>query len=147
MLQIEKTEVYDYICFILFELGKYKQYKFISDNIIECLKNICPDIVFDYKTKQIIINDITMTAQIWNYLIYVLKLSCGEKTTQPLVFDSPEAKEFFLKQQEYENRINKVKANKEGTDDGLAKVLLAITYSFPSLTIDYLLQQTMAQIH
>jgi hypothetical protein len=48
-----------------------------------------------------------------------------------------------------ENRIKKIKqqdANNRDVD-GLMKNILAITYSFPSITIDYLFDQTMAQIH
>ena len=44
-------------------------------------------------------------------------------------------------------RIKKLKADKEGDPEGLIKNLIAITYSFPSFTIDYLYDQTMAQIH
>jgi hypothetical protein len=49
-----------------------------------------------------------------------------------------------------EARIRRVK--QKGQDgnidrDGLMKNLLSITYSFPSLTFDYLFDQTMAQIH
>ena len=44
-------------------------------------------------------------------------------------------------------RIKKLKADQEGDPEGLIKNLMAITYSFPSFTIDYLYNQTMAQIH
>ena len=41
-------------------------------------------------------------------------------------------------------RIKKLKADKERDPEGLIKNLMAITYSFPSFTIDYLYNQTMA---
>jgi hypothetical protein len=48
-----------------------------------------------------------------------------------------------------ERRIRKIKqqnANKSD-DNGIIKSMLAITYSFPSLSFDYLFDQTLAQIH
>ena len=49
-------------------------------------------------------------------------------------------------QREQEEKIAKLKQNRNGDKDGLAKILLSITYAFPSITIDYLCNQTMAQI-
>lgn len=51
-----------------------------------------------------------------------------------------------MAQQENEEKIRRIKSQgNQGTDD-LMKAFLAITYAFPSLTIDYLFDQTMAQI-
>ena len=50
-----------------------------------------------------------------------------------------------MAQREYEEKINSIKQN-SGDTDGLIKVILSITYTFPSITIDYLYNQTMAQI-
>lgn len=61
-------------------------------------------------------------------------------------FDSEEARQFFLAQQQYEEKIRNIR-NQNGGEDSILKVLLTITYAFPSLTIDYLGNQTMAQIH
>ena len=76
----------------------------------------------------------------------MLKLSCGEKVVQPPNFDSEEARQLYLAQQEQEERIRKIKAQGNHDKEGLMKALLAITYKFPSFTVDYLLDQTMAQI-
>lgn len=51
-----------------------------------------------------------------------------------------------MAQQEREEKIKRIKASKNGDKDGLIKAFLAITYAFPSLTFDYLFNQTMAQI-
>lgn len=51
-----------------------------------------------------------------------------------------------MAQREQEEKIAKLKQSRDGDKDGLAKVLLSITYAFPSITIDYLCNQTMAQI-
>jgi len=64
---------------------------------------------------------------------------------KPLIFSSEEARKFFLAQQAAEEKIRKTRA-KDGDKDGLIKMMLVITYKFPSLTIDYLFDQTMAQI-
>lgn len=51
-----------------------------------------------------------------------------------------------MAQQEAEERIRRIKSKAAGDKDGLIKAFLAITYVFPSITIDYLFDQTMAQI-
>lgn len=51
----------------------------------------------------------------------------------------------FLAQQEREEKIRRIKSQSENKE-GLIQALLAITYAFPSFTIDYLFDQTMAQI-
>jgi hypothetical protein len=76
----------------------------------------------------------------------LLKLSCGEKVVQPPVFNSEEARKLYLAQQEQEEKIRRIKSQGNHDKEGLIKGLLAITYAFPSITIDYLLDQTMAQI-
>ena len=65
---------------------------------------------------------------------------------QPPVFDSEEARKLYLAQQEQEEKIRKIKAQASHDKEGLMKGFLAITYAFPSITIDYLFNQTMAQI-
>ena len=51
-----------------------------------------------------------------------------------------------MAQREQEEKIAKLKQSRNGDKDSLAKILLSITYAFPSITIDYLCNQTMAQI-
>lgn len=52
-----------------------------------------------------------------------------------------------MAQKKAEERIAALrKQSKNIADDSLLKVFLRIIYAFPSLTIDYLTQQTMAQI-
>jgi hypothetical protein len=70
--------------------------------------------------------------------------------TKPRTFSTPEEKAFYLKQQEFERKINKIRqdadSNKAGDEEGIIKSFLTIIYSFPSLTFDYLFNQTLAQI-
>lgn len=147
--QIDYSETLYYIQTLTIQLGGYKQYSKITENIEKYLREIIPGFKIDRREKTWKINDLLITPEIWNYVVYLLKLICGEKVQKPLVFSSPEEKAFFLKQQELENRIKKIKENadNQSSKDGLMKNILAITYSFPSLTIDYLFDQTMAQIH
>lgn len=147
MFNIELETSFDYIQLILFELGKYKQYSDISDSFKKYLEEVIPGIEFNYREKHMRINGLIITIEIWEYVIYLLKLTCGEKITQPQIFNSPEERAFYLKQQELEEKIKKIKENKDGDREGLLKSMLSITYSFPSLTFDYLFNQTMAQIH
>ena len=82
-------------------------------------------------------------------MIYVLQLTCGKKVQKPHTFSTPAERSFYLKQQEMERRIKKIKQNNatKGEDNGILKSMLAITYSFPSISFDYLFDQTLAQIH
>ena len=123
----EVKDSFDAMTTMIFEYGQYNRYRIIA-------------------TKEIKVNGITMTSEIWEYILYILKLSCGEKVNQPLSFDSEEARKFYMAQREQEEKIAKLKQSHNGDKDGLAKVLLSITYAFPSITIDYLCNQTMAQI-
>ena len=110
------------------------------------LKFIFEDINIDMVEKKLKIGDITIDEEIWENILYLLKLSCREKVNQPLNFDSEEAQKFFIAQREKEERIAKLKSTKQVDQDALIKSFLSITYAFPSLTIDYLCNQTMAQI-
>lgn len=147
-LKIKVDTSFDFVCMVIFNLGQYREYSGVANNFKKYLKEIIPNININHKEKQLIVNNITITPEIWNYVIYLLKLSQGEKVSQPQVFSSPEAREFYRQQQMYEEQIQKLKNKNNTTDqDIVLKVFLSIIYSFPSLTIDYLLDQTMAQIH
>jgi len=132
---------------LFFEFGGYKQINPLVQKLSTSLKQLLPGFELDFQTKTFKVNGLTITKEIWDYITYLVKLSCGEKISQPLIFDSPEAEAFWKKQQEMDAKIKKLKADKEGDPEGLIKNLMAITYSFPSFTIDYLYNQTMAQIH
>ena len=67
----------------------------------------------------------------------------------PPTFNSEEERKFYLAQKEYEKKIAKIRSknNKQkGSEDQLIKIFLSITYAFPSLTFEFLFEQTMAQI-
>ena len=130
---------------ILFQLGIYKEYSSISDNIKEGLNFFIPGVEIDYKNKELIIEDITITEQIWEYILYILKLSCGEKVEKPHTFASEDERQFYLAQKKIDERIKKIKAQKPGDSDGLIKSFLTIQYKF-NLSFDYLAEQTLAQI-
>lgn len=131
---------------VLCELGKYDRFAKFADIIRDSLVKILPDFNIDYINKCLKIGDNTITEEIWDRIIYLLKLSCGEKVTPPLTFDSEEARKFYLAQKAAEEKIKKLRAQKSGDVDGLSKMMLHITYVFPSFTMDYLWDQTMAQI-
>lgn len=137
---------YDIISLILFDGIKYQEYNELSNLFKFYLDKLFTNIEYDYQTQTIKIDNIIITAEIWDYILYLLKLSCGDKSVQPPVFTSEAARKMYLAQQEAEARIRKIKSNANQDKDGLMRVLLAITYKFPSLTIDYLFDQTMAQI-
>jgi len=138
------TDSYDLLNLILFDLGQYGEFRKIYTLFNKVLEDILPQIKIE--PHNITINDITMTREIWEYVLYILKLTSGEKVEKPLSFSSEEARKFYLAQKEAEEKIKAIKSQKEADSDNIMKLLLSITYSFPSFTVDYLFDQTMAQI-
>ncbi len=141
---------YEVIKFIIFDLGKYIEYDLIYKSFLKTIDYIFPDSQIDYANKNIQVQGITITEEIWDYVIYVLKYCCGEKVEAPHQFQTKEEKDWFLAQKKAEERIKKIreqsKTETEQEKNNLLKVFLSIIYAFPSLTIDYLGNQTMAQI-
>lgn len=138
------TDSYDLLNLILFDLGQYGEFRKIYTLFNTVLIDILPQIKIE--PHNITINDISMTREIWEYVLYILKLTSGEKVEKPLSFSSEEARKFYLAQKEAEEKIKSIRAQKQTDGDNIMKVLLSITYSFPSFTVDYLFDQTMAQI-
>ena len=136
----------DMINLIVFDAGQYKEYKELHDYYEFYLRRWLPEIEIDYVQKQFKIKDIIINNDIWEYILYILRLSCGEKVVQPPTFESEEARKLYLAQQEQEARIRKIKSQNDTDKDGLMKAFVAIVYAFPSLDFDYLFDQTMAQI-
>ena len=135
---------------ILFKLSfVWDRYRQWADIIRETLPIIIPDIKIDFKKQIIKIDNLIINDEIWDYIWYVVKLSCGEKVSKPITFTSEEAKKLWEQQQEYEKIIQRTRAKGSGeqSGDALMKAILSIVYSFPTLNIDYLFNQTMAQIH
>ena len=131
---------------LIFEFSLYDQYTKITDLLREQLSSFIKDLEFDFQKKELIANDVIITSDIWNYIIYILKLSCGEKEEKPPIFEDEYARQLYLAQKEFEKQVNKIK-NKGGDTDQILKILLTISYQIPALTFDYLFNQTMAQIH
>ena len=88
---------------------------------------------------------IIITEEIWEYILYVLRLSCGEKVEKPRTFTSEDERQFYLAQKKMEEKIKKIKAQKPGDSEALLKSFLTIQYKF-NLSFDYLAEQTLAQI-
>ena len=65
---------------------------------------------------------------------------------KPRTFNSQEEKDFYLAQKRMDDKIKKIKSQNKGDGANLLKSFVSIIYAFPSLTIEYLAQQTMAQI-
>lgn len=144
---------------ILFRLGQFKTYSTIALHIRNFLEYIfISSVSFDH--FQLKIGNININEQIWDYLFYIIKLIYGEKSNKPLDLSgmSEGARKFYLAQLENEKIISRIRQTgrrvnskgeeikKEEKGDEISKILLNITYSFPSFTFDYLLNQTMAQI-
>lgn len=144
----QSLEPYNEIKTLIFELGLYSEYKRLVGVLRTQLESFIQDLSFDFEQKEFVAGAVTITSDIWNYLIYVLKLSCGEKEKKPMIFTDEASKQLYLAQLEMEKRVNKIKnGDGKGDDTQILKMLVSIIYQFPSLTLDYLFNQTMAQIH
>ena len=136
---------FDFIQIILFQLGMYKEFTEYIKMIESSLPLFLPEAEIDYANKVIKVNDIIITEEIWDYIIYILKLSCGEKVEKPRIFTSEEERKFYLAQKEMDEKIKKIKAQKQIDVEATLKAFLSIQYAF-NLSFDYLAEQTMAQI-
>ena len=145
IIPIKSNNSLEFVKNVLFQLGMYKEFSNIANLFKISLNFYIPNIEIDYKNKQLIVDDITITEEIWEYILYVLRLSCGEKVEKPRTFDSEEERQFYLAQKKMEEKIKKIKSQKPGDSDALLKSFLTIQYKF-NLSFDYLAEQTLAQI-
>ena len=142
---VKCEESLDLVINILFNFGMYKEYTEITSKFKQVLEFFIPNIKLDYKSKQLIVDDINITNEVWDYILYVLKLSCGEKVEKPRIFSSEAERQFYLAQKKMDEKIKKLKTQKPGDGEGLLKAFLSIQYKF-NLSFEYLAEQTMAQI-
>lgn len=145
ILPIQINNSFDLIINLFFQFGIYKEYSSMLEGLHKALKFFIPNIEIDYKNKQFIVDNIIITEEIWEYILYVLKLSCGEKVEKPRTFTSEDERQFYLAQKKMDEKIKKIKSQKPGDSEGLIKSFLTIQYKF-NLSFDYLAEQTMAQI-
>ena len=145
IIPIPCEDSFDLVNNILFKLGIYKEYSSIINSFKEALEFFIPNIIIDYKNKKLIVDNITITTEIWEYILYLLRLSCGEKVEKPRIFSSEDERQFYLAQKKTEERIKQIKAQKPGDSESLLKSFLTIQYVF-NLSFDYLAEQTLAQI-
>ena len=148
LFSIKDKEVTSFIMLqlIFFTIGQFDKYRKYYDMFFNKIHELIPGIEIDLGHKELKVNDVSITEEIWEYVIYLLKLSNGEKVEKPPIFTSEEAKQRYLAQKAAEEKIKQIKAQKGTDKDALAKIMLSIIYAFPSLTIGYLYNQTMAQI-
>ena len=149
--QIEKTlpiltrTSFELVYNILFQMGIYKEFSGITTSMVNALEFFLPELEIDYQNKQLIVDNIIITEDIWEYVLYVLRLSCGEKVEKPRTFSSEDERQFYLAQKKMEEKIKKIKSQNPGDSEGLIKSFLTIQYKF-NLSFEYLAEQTMAQI-
>ena len=142
----EDISSFQAITALLCDLGKYDKFAQFATIIREALQEIISDFSVDYINQKMKVGDHIITEEIWERIVYLLKLSCGEKVTPPLTFNSEEARKFYLAQKAAEEKINKIRNNNSNDAEALSKMMLSITYEFPSFTFEYLWDQTLAQI-
>ena len=64
MLPMDFKDSFEFLNIILFQLGIYQEYNTVASNFKKTLSEIVPNIEIDYKNKQLIVNDITITSEI-----------------------------------------------------------------------------------
>ena len=139
----------EFVLNILFKLNIYKEFENISRFFETALQFFIPDLTIDYIKKHLIVNEIIITDEVWDYILYLIKKSQGEKVEKPPTFQTEQDRQNYLAQKKLDDKIKRIKQQNAANADpnGLLKIFLSITYAFPSLTFDYLFNQTMAQIH
>ena len=145
MVPIPVEDSFHFINVVLFQIGMYKEYQSAVNNFKTTLQFFIPNINIDYKQKELKIDGIIITNEIWEYILYLLRLSCGEKVEKPRTFTSEDERQFYLAQKKMEEKIKRIKSQKPGDSEGLLKSFLTIQYKF-NLSFDYLAEQTLAQI-
>ncbi len=138
---------FDLVKLIIFELGQFSQFTTFYNVCRYGLAKLFTKFNLNSAEKSFESGDVTITREIWDYVLNLLKLSCGDTNKENNLphFDSEEARQFYLAQQKLKEKINQIRS--QGGNDNLMKVILGIAYSFPALTFDYLCNQTVAQIH
>lgn len=158
-LGVQVSSILDAIEKLIFTLGQFSIFRPYYRVIKTQFCRLVPELVINEQDKTILLQydngfeiiTTTMTSEICDYVCYLVKLCCGVKVEKPITFATQQERDWYLAQQKMKERINKIKseaANKSsgGDSDAIIKTLLMITYKFPSLTIDYLFNQTLAQI-
>lgn len=151
-IKINFSSSFEFVNVLIFQLGAFKEYMEMAKHFKNYLTQLIPSI--DIDTKHHVINILTeqkkqlvVTEEIWEFIIYILRTTTGEKVEKPITFVDEAAKQFYLAQKAAEEKVARIKnQNKTQNSDGLISTLLMITYAFPSITIDYLFDQTLAQI-
>lgn len=144
---------FEFLNLLFFTIAKYSEFFNLKKDIERELQIILNNqLKIDYKNKEFTIHtnvgDVIITPEIWDYIVYLLQLTYGKKVVLPPTFSSEEERKFYEAQKAAEAKIAEIRSKNNSTDDEiLIKMLLCITYKFPSLTFDYLFNQTMAQIH
>lgn len=136
---------FDFLKKILFTLGGFKEFRKNADLFRKALKFLLPQIELNFQSKQLIVDNIIITDEVWEYILYVLKLTCGEKVEKPRTFSSEEERKFYLAQKKMEEKIKSIRSQKSGDSESLLKAFLTIQYSF-DISFDYLANQTLVQI-
>ena len=142
----EELDLYDIVNLIIITLGQFREFAAIYRIFLHGLEKIIDNLSMDTSQKAIYGNKILITREIFDYIIYIIKNSCGEKIEAPRQFSSEEERLFYLAQKEYDDQIKGLRQKEQASADAMLKVLLSITYAFPNFTFDYLFEQTLAQI-
>ena len=145
MIPVPVEDSFHFINIVLFQIGMYREYQSVVINFKTTLQFFIPNIKIDYREKELKVDDIIITNEIWEYILYLLRLSCGEKVEKPRTFASEDERQFYLAQKKMEAKIKRIKSQKPGDSEGLLKSFLTIQYKF-NLSFDYLAEQTLAQI-
>lgn len=102
------NNTFDVVKLMLFRLSKYIQYFHIASAIQQSLLKLIDNLTIDTKNQKFLIGDFEITRDVWDYIIYILKLSYGEKVTQPLTFENEAARKFYEKQKALDKIIEKL---------------------------------------
>ena len=66
------TDCFNAIETMIFEYGQYNRYRIIATKMREVLVWLIPNINIDMKSKILSVDGLTITSEIWDYILYIL---------------------------------------------------------------------------
>lgn len=141
MINIKIESHYEFIHLVNSFAAKNKEFKTLSDLIINGLKVIIPEITFNKILK---IKDIIVTEKLFNQIIEVIYMSLDKEK----IIINEDDDEFTKREKLMKIKIQKIKRNSNnGKGTNIEDMIAAILYEFPQYKIEDLMKLNLYTIY
>lgn len=146
----------EFVKLIYFEFNNIIEFQKIYESIDFFIHFILQknDLKIDNESRNFYINNYNLDNILWDYILYIIWISFGEKRDKPKIFNSEAEEEFFKLQKESEDRIKQIRSrgvnitnDHSNNKNQLLSVFSVIMYSFKQLDFNFLFNCTNAQIN